>query len=1153
MKEISGVVVFSPTDLSSFLACRRKTALDHAKMRGELQLPARDESFLEILRDRGIEHEKHFIDGERANGHEVVDLSPKDAAGKERQGFETRDLQIAATLGAMHRGLPRIVQAALASKDGRWFGYADVLRRIEVPSPNLGPWSYEAIDCKLSAETKGATILQLSVYSEAIEAIQGRAPEFFYVVTPAEEERYRVNDYAAYFRLMRDGLLKNAETLGLDTAWPYPEPTAHCDICHWQPDCERKRRADDHLSFVANCSKLQRDELAARGITTLKVLGREKLPPDFKPSRGARATYDRIQDQARLQLDARTTGTPKCEVLPIVADLGLCALPEPSAGDLFLDLEGATWACDGGREYLFGLVSIDHAGASVYEHYKALDDAQEKLAFEAVLDRLIATFDAHPGMHIYHFAPYETSAMKKLMGRHATRGPKLDRLLRAERFVDLYAVIRQAIRAGIESYSIKQLEQFYGFTRTVALKDAARCRGIVEGALDRRSPQLIKDADFDVVREYNKDDCVSTRELRDWLEKLRDEAIARGQDVRRTTKEVKVKEPSEVEAQARDLRARLDAELGVSEPENAEAIRLLGYTGDWHTREMKATWWEYYRLRDLPPEDQADEPMAIVGLEFVERTEVKVHKKTGKPTGTVTDRYRYASDQEMEIDEGDSLTLKDETDWGTVVAVDRIVKTIDVEKGSAVADLHPSAAFSFFGVGTEIIQQSVLAFAADVLAHGLGSEAAPFDCRRELLLRRPPRLNGEVFAPRDGEEAGNFAERISVSLDRTVLAIQGPPGTGKSYTGARMICALVAAGKKVGVTANSHKVVRNLLKGVRKEAAKLGQVVRIGHRGGEEADEAGIEKISGSTDKALAMLHGGVLDVLGAVAWTWSSDKAAAAVDVLFVDEAGQMSLANVLGSARAGASLVLLGDQQQLSQPSKAAHPDGIGVSALEHMLAGQRTMPAGHGIFLPRTRRLAPAIAKFTSDAFYEGRLDSLPELANQRLAHVPPLDSGALWLLPVTHARNQGYSLQEVDAVAALVERLLGAPSCWVDRNRQEHRIEMKDVAIVSPYNAQVSRLSARLPNHRVGTVDKFQGQEAPVVIYSMASSTPADAPRGMDFLYNLNRLNVATSRAQCAVIVVASPELFEPECHTPRQMALANGMATYEEMAKMLPGL
>jgi len=1158
MKNTDAGVVFSATDLSNFLACRRKTALDHAVMRGEIPKPApQDDGFLEILRERGAEHEKQFVEAERAAGHEIADLSDIPRSERPRA--------IAETVAAMRRGAARIVQAALASNDRRWFGYADVLRRIDTPSPNLGAWSYEAIDTKLAEETKGATILQLSVYSDAISEIQGCAPEHFYVVTPAAEEQYRVSDYAAYFRLMRKGLLENAATLGAGVAEPYPEPVAHCAICDWQPACEKKLRADDHLSFVANCSRLQRDELAARGITTLESLGRQKLPADFKPSRGTPATYIRLQDQARLQLEARITKAPKFEALPIEPKLGLCLLPEPSAGDIFLDLEGATWACEGGREYLFGVVSIDGAGQSIYAEFKAFDDAQEKAAFEAVIDHLIAAFDAHPDMHVYHFGAYEQTNLKKLMGRHATRGPELDRLLRAERFVDLYGIIRHAIRAGIESYSIKELERFYGFTRTVTLKEAGRCRGLVEGALDRRAPHLIKDAEFGVVREYNKDDCVSTRHLRDWLEALREQAIARGESVPRVVKEIKVSEPGKLEARARELRAKLlDIEPGTLDagPGTRDyfARVLLAYTLDWHTREMKASWWEYYRLRDLPPEDQADEPMAIVGLEFVDRVVVKLSKK-GKPTGTVTDRYRYAPDQEMEIDEGDGLTLADESDWGKVIAVDRIAKAIDVSKGPKFAELHATSAFSFFSVSTDIIQESVLDFADDVLANGLASESAPRDCRRELLLRRPPRYvagglqaAGQPAGP--PEEASDFAVRIATQLDHTVLAIQGPPGTGKSYTGARMICALVAAGKKVGVTANSHKVIRNLLKGVRNEAAKTGQVVRIGHRGGDEPEDAGIQEIEGSTEKAVALLKVNSLDVLGGVAWTWASDKAKDAVDVLFVDEAGQMSLANVLGSASAAQSLVLLGDQQQLSQPSKAAHPDGIGVSALEHMLAGGRTLPEGRGIFLPRTRRLAPAIAKFTSEAFYEGRLDTLPELANQRLAHIPPLDTGALWVLPVSHARNQSYSTQEVDAVATLVERLLAAPSSWVDREGKEQRIEAKHIAVVSPYNAQVSRLSARLPNLHVGTVDKFQGQEAPVVIYSMASSTAADAPRGMEFLYSLNRLNVATSRAQCVVVVVASPALFEPECQTPRQMALANGMATYAAIAtslKLVPPL
>jgi uncharacterized protein len=275
-------------------------------------------------------------------------------------------------------------------------------------------------------------------------------------------------------------------------------------------------------------------------------------------------------------------------------------------------------------------------------------------------------------------------------------------------------------------------------------------------------------------------------------------------------------------------------------------------------------------------------------------------------------------------------------------------------------------------------------------------------------------------------------------------------------------------------------------------------------------------------------------------------------VDVLFVDEAGQMSLANVLAVSGAARNVVLLGDPQQLDQPQKGTHPEGVNVSALEHLLGEHQTIPADRGLFLPLTWRLAPAICGFTSEAFYEGRLHSKPGLENQRLVGVGALDGSGLWVVAVDHDSNRNASMEEVEAVASLVGRLTAPGAGWVDDAGVEKPMTGDDVLIVAPYNAQVSRLVERLgPGARVGTVDKFQGQEAPVVIYSMATSMPEDAPRGMEFLYSLNRLNVATSRARCAAILVASPRLFEPECRTPRQIRLANALCRFREMARPLP--
>ena len=299
----------------------------------------------------------------------------------------------------------------------------------------------------------------------------------------------------------------------------------------------------------------------------------------------------------------------------------------------------------------------------------------------------------------------------------------------------------------------------------------------------------------------------------------------------------------------------------------------------------------------------------------------------------------------------------------------------------------------------------------------------------------------------------------------------------------------------------------------------------------------------------LDALTTGSAKVAAGSAWLWAREEMADSVDVLFVDEAGQMSLANVLAVSPAATSIVLLGDPQQLDQPQRGIQPPGAEVSALAHLLNGRATIAADQGVFLTETRRLHPDVCAFTSELFYEGRLVSRPENANQRINAGNPLGGTGLRFAPVEHTGNQNESPEEVERVAASVDGLLRSGATWRNKKGETHALTLKDILIVAPYNAQVSALLERLPaGSRVGTVDKFQGQEAPVVLYSMTTSTPEDAPRGMEFLYSLNRLNVAVSRAQCAAVIVASPALFQVQCKTPRQIELANAFCRYLEMAR-----
>jgi uncharacterized protein len=369
-----------------------------------------------------------------------------------------------------------------------------------------------------------------------------------------------------------------------------------------------------------------------------------------------------------------------------------------------------------------------------------------------------------------------------------------------------------------------------------------------------------------------------------------------------------------------------------------------------------------------------------------------------------------------------------------------------------------------------------------------------------------------------------------------------------------MICELVRQRKKVGVTAVSHKVIRKLLEEVLKAAKEMGlSGVTCLHKVTQKSDEAPPDGITETTknEVALAALQGNARVIVAGTAWLWAREDLFGAVDVLFVDEAGQISLANALAVGQAAESIVLLGDPQQLDQPQRGSHPEGAEASALEHLLAGAKTIPEGRGLFLERTRRLHPKIGEFTSEVFYESRLQSLEGLEHQRVEGHPSLNASGLWLAPVNHEGNQDASPEEVEKVASIVEGFLKPGVKWIDDKGRSRPFRADDILIVAPYNAQVSDLGRRLRKARVGTVDKFQGQEAPLVIYSLTTSSPEDAPRGMEFLYSLNRLNVATSRARAAVVVVGSPRLLEPECRTPRQMQLANALCRYAELAQVLP--
>ena len=1080
-------LIFFATDLSNFLACPQLTLLTRRTALGGPKPPEFDDPALDVLRKRGEQHEQAYLAKLRASGKSIAEIvAMPDVTGIKRwQALHEQTVQ------AMKAGVDVVYQGTLFNAP--WGGRPDFLIKVATPSA-FGDWSYEVIDTKLAREAKAGALLQVLLYAQLIERVQAVAPACVHLALAGPEQKYesfRAADYAAYFRAVQhhfESFVANAS----DEIQVAPEPVEHCGVCAWSSVCDEERHDVDHLSLIAGITSGQRRTLKELHIDTLEAFA------EAVPSKG----MDRVHGQALIQLQGRREKANKYELLPVVAEQGLAKLPEPNAGDLFFDLEGDPYAHTYGIEYLFGYADA-HGN---YTAKWALTPEEEQRAFEDFIDFVMARLEQFPDLHIYHYNHYETTALKRLMGHYGTREEEVDRLLRGGVFVDLYRVVKQALRASVESYSIKKLEPFYGYRRDVDLITANRALAnftafIELGVQDAHLATLQLE-----IAGYNQDDCVSTLRLRDWLESLRATLIAQ------TETEIPRPAPQDPEP-SNDVKERQEDVARVAALLNDRAghdacYALMSHLLEFHRREKRQYWFHYFRIRDMVDEERYDERKTLVGLQFVEEV---ADPHASKRTRSKIYRYRFP-EQEQSFEVGKkTINPRTEENAGEVVAIDEVGCTIDLKR--MPNGEHPTVIMLDDYVGDQVMRDSLLAFGSALCSDQVGEE---YGCAVDLLKAQP--------------------------LPSRVLAIQGPPGAGKTHTGAHMILDALAAGKRVGVTANSHKVIGNLLEKVCTEAAKAVRVVK-GIQKADEDDWCGRNEIEcGDNDDLLAALQTRTQLLAAGTAWLWSRPQMIQSVDVLFIDEAGQFSLANALAVAPAAKEIVLLGDPQQLDQPLQGAHPPGAAVSALGHMLGDHATMPVERGIFLDKTWRMHPRITAFTSEVFYDGKLESRPGLERQNVA-----GNAGVQLITVPHAGNANESVEEAERVALLIQQLLGAALTWTDDAGEPHPLGLNDIVVVAPYNMQVAAIAKRLPGVRVGTVDKFQGQEAPISIYSMATSSAADAPRGMRFLYSPNRFNVATSRAKCIAIVIASPELFMPECKTPEQMKWANAFCRFAEIA------
>ena len=1105
MQKVSERFLFSPSDLNHFLECEHRVQLD--RRADATMLRGGRDPHADLLAAKGAEHERTWLERFERDGHDLasIDLTDRDWAQAS-----------ADTIAAMRAGAGVIYQGVFA--DGDWHGISDFLVRVDRPS-RLGAWSYEAWDAKLARQTKPYFVLQLCYYTEQLARIQGVEPDAMCVVLgTGQVDRLRYRDFASYYRVVRRQFL---EAEG-DATYPYP--VAHCRLCEYAAACEATWHADDHLSLVAGIRRDQVERLNDANVRTVEQLS--AMDPAVRVGIGPVA-LDRLRHQARLQTDFRRTGTHRYELLAIDERTGFRLLPPPSPGDIFFDIEGDPYfEPEAGLEYLFGATTID-SGTPAFQPFLALDRREEKIALERFVDFVRERRERWPDLHVYHYASYEPAALKRLMGLHGTREDAIDDLLRGEVFVDLYQVVRQAIRISHASYSIKKVRTFF-----MAGAGQGRVTGGGDSILEFERWRATGDDSIlrDIIA-YNEEDCLSTLELRDWLLERKSEAErTSGVTISWTPAPVKPESARRAEDDAATAmrRAQLQA-LG------REDTALLADLLTYHRREDKPEWWAYYDRQKKSLDDLLDDGEAIAYLEAVPGEEPQaVDRSSVHPLRFPDQEFKLGADPQRSVEDPFRKQAA-----GSIAWIDGAAGCLGLKRGNKrAADPLPRALVPAKPIGTSP-QRQAIGRVADAVVDGSGRYAAV----RALLARELPRVAGRN--PGAALQTSDLREQkaLVAALASSYLVIQGPPGTGKTWTGARLLVSLIASGQRVGIAATSHKAINNFLTAVEEVAADA-NVAFSGLKKGSGDDAFGGRSVRDTDDNEEC--ETAECEVIAGTAWLFAREKMDQRLDYLFVDEAGQVALADAVAMGTAARNLVLLGDPQQLPQVRQGVHPPGSACSVLEHVLQGAATIDPHRGLFLERTWRMHPAICEFVSELAYDGRLTSAPGCERQRVLS-PGLTGSGLRFLPVEHIGNAQRSSEEAAVIVDQVRALLSGGT-FTDAAGKTRPLQPSDIMVVAPYNMQVRCLQDGMPpGVEVGTVDKFQGREAAVVFFSMASSSGTDVPRGIDFLFSRNRLNVAVSRARALAVLVCSPRLLETRCNSVEQMRLVNGLCAFVERA------
>jgi uncharacterized protein len=1170
MRKIDNKIIYSPSDLITYMESEFDSWADRYALEfpDEVEKDAIDPS-LQLVSEHGNKHEDLFLQHLKSL-HSVAEI------------LGDKDFAAQATLKALQSGSDVIYQGYLA-KDS-FAGRSDFLVKVDGKS-RFGPYHYEVWDTKLARKAKPYFVIQLCCYAEMLESLQGVRPEFIRIVLGDNAiKSFLIKEYFGFYQHLKQRFLAFQDCWRKDKHPRDSQPGPHTT---WKAFAQKMFDGTDDLSSVANIRKSQIKKLKAAGITTKNQLASSQFATVPKLKAETLAT---LQRQARLQLQTAATGHTAYEVLPNRQGKGLELLPPASVNDVFFDMEGYPHT-EGGLEYLFGAIiqagseagseasseewsqarseirsktgseaefeahsetaigpkssqpeetepngsptkTFEKRGQTRFIDWWAHNRVEEKQAFEAFIDWIYERWIKDPAMHVFHYAAYEVSALRRLAGRHATRIEKLDQLLRHRVFVDLYQIVRHSLQIGESSYSIKCVERLYSKKRTGGVAKATDSVIYYEHWIEQQDGRDWQTSlTLKSIRDYNRDDCLSTYDLAKFLRNIQG---AHAIEYRRIDKETYTTPDNSATLLAEEL---LKSAEEICDSEEKRVQKLLAGLIEFHRREDKPKWWRALDKQEATDEDLYEDLDCLQGLTRTSTLPVRSKQ-------SLLYEYQFDPDQPTRLEPGQSCRFVHDvfstiTPYSLDTATGRIWLPVGKEKPP------PPAALSL--TLNEMVPTNYLAESIFRIAQSWKQDHQLPKALADFLFRHKPRVRG-VMA---GQPITRSADLQEISLavtnmQETCLCIQGPPGSGKTTAAGYTIVELLRSGKRVGITSNSHKAIANLLREIMGRAATAGLMVRAAQvcsKGNAYEPIEGVALIETSTRlfSEISDLEKDRFNLVAGTAWVFSNPLAAQMFDYLFVDEAGQVCLANVVSMSQSAQNLVLLGDQQQLEQPVQGSHPEEVERSALEYILQDQATIPLNFGVFLDVSRRMHPQLCQFISAAIYDSRLTA--DLANARQVIIPPQaltgrfpkNAGLVWV-PCSHDGNTQSSSEEAQLIEALVNDLLRCQ--FAEKSGAQRPIRLSDIIIVAPYNLQAKLISKRLPGARVASVDKFQGSEAPIVILSMCASDGRSSPRGLEFLFSRSRLNVAISRAKSLAFVVGSPSLVDTPCSTLEQMRLVN---------------